>query len=245
MRAKGEKSHRSNDSTQPKLDDDTCDTTPSLASIREEYEEDVTAARNFGEHIKEQPNSYWWRLRMYQPCKDDHDRYEWDLSGIRLYRETCAEAKTPLFINRTASSGEADVQRTSGSITYGGLNKQLAFDSDATTNWRGTADEVGLVWIMVVLGESEKVRCVKFVQCDCLRSARFVALDYNQEYNDLWTPVSITGNIAKGEWSAVEVKEVDTRNHAQKAGDSIAGQAKKVGDAIAHGGSTVVHWIAR
>jgi hypothetical protein len=171
-----------------------------------------------------QPESHWLRLRLHEPCKVEAGQAsEWDMSEVSFYREMCdgmATTATPIYVNRSWSSGEAATS----------LNKQLALDGDSNSKWRGVEDEGGLVWIAVSFAAPEIVRCVKFVQCNCLRSARWAALEYNKDYNDLWTPVGVAASVVWGETSRIQVKHVDTRTNHQKNNDAIAEGMNKVSD---------------
>lgn len=150
--------------------------------------------------------SFTWRIRIQQPCKaasasvrssNMKRSFEWDLYGMEFYSESCANAKTALVPEELLASGESNTQ----------FNKELAMDQDPTTKAQIDADDADQVWLGLRFDQTTAVKCVKFIQCDCLRSARSVALEYmvdaNSESN--WVPLETTLNLTWGEESSLEV----------------------------------------
>jgi len=153
-------------------------------------------------HEMANQSSHSWRIRLQQPCKSGGGSHknpieykQWDVYEIQLYSESCEKAEKPLVPLQSHGSGDTRV----------GLNPELAFDQDQETYWRGVADEGDEIWISATFSESTAVRCVKFMQCDCERSARAVTLEIDEDSKAYWVPLSTTPKVTWGEWSELEV----------------------------------------
>jgi len=139
-------------------------------------------------------SSYFWRVRIETPCREsraDSDRNitEWELSTLSFYTDTCE--------NTNGSALRMFSSRTSGKTGPGSGtldNKEMAFDGDPSTYWLGDADDNDQVWLAARFSTPQVVKCVKFTQCDCVRSARVVALEYtdDDDNEEDWHPLAFT-----------------------------------------------------
>lgn len=159
-----------------------------------------------------------WRLRVATPCKvfedEDADNQEdiWELSQVSFHGVTCGNADssnalTPLEI---VDSGVSDVS----------YNKELAFDDDASTFWRGVEDDSGDLFLEVRFNQSTEVKCARFFQCNCDRSVRQAVLEVELENWGTWYPASFASamtdsagagmiraqDVNWGEWTYLAVK---------------------------------------
>lgn len=154
------------------------------------------------------PSSFSWRLRIDLPCKVDDETvesYEWDLYDVQYFGERCENATTPITPAESWVSGRTDVS----------FNKEMALDGDPTTKWQGKADEDNNVWLEVRFAKSTAVKCVRFLQCDCLRSAKEVVLDFipDEMSEEEWMKAKVISNITWGEESFLDTlplaKDID------------------------------------
>jgi hypothetical protein len=162
-----------------------------------------------------QPKSQWWRVRVEKPCAPGQK--EWDIYQIRFYTQACGDINdnatnhTPsLHVTKSWSSGQLSPAE----------NKQLAIDADGTTHWTGidhTNDNSG-VWLAVQFAEAHEVRCCKFLQ-NGPHSARWAALEYSPNYDNVWQNVYIKAAVNWGRESKLQVQNVDSKSDAQKFGD--------------------------
>jgi len=155
-----------------------------------------------------QDSSYSWRIRIQQPCRavvntvandNQQQSFEWDLYGAQFFGDSCANATTPLQPDQVMASGDSNIQ----------FNKELALDDDPTTKAQLDADDVDQVWFGIRFDTSTHVKCVKFIQCDCLRSARAVALEFMDDTTSEanWVPLKTKLNLVWGMESSLEVDE--------------------------------------
>lgn len=161
---------------------------------------DTTPAPDSSSNSSAYPLSYSWRLRISKPCKSAESttfHYQWDLYNVEFFSESCPHASTAIAPTEIFASGQTDVH----------LNKELAFDGDPATKWQGKADENDKVWIEARFSNRTSVKCVKFLQCDCPRSARSVVLTYiPDDVNEgEWLQALFTPDITWGEESTLNV----------------------------------------
>jgi len=182
-----------------------------------------------------QPKSYWWRLRMQQPCLANSDGpYVWKVFEVSFSSLACTPHGHPqlgiLAVNKSWSSEDKNIHS----------NKQLAFDMDGSTFWEGMQDDTAQIWLAVEFNIPAEVRCVKFTQCNCAHSARWATLEYNKDYRPgQWSAVDMEASILWGQSSSIAVKEVDTRHAVKKVSDAITGEADKVGKEWGKVGSAI------
>lgn len=178
-----------------------------LSEFNETHEAIPTMSNSPAEPRSNQ-TSYSWRVRIVQPCKAGRDdsagreNYEWDVYNVEFYKERCENATSakgakPLAPSTTLASGR----------THAKFNKELAFDADPQTKWQGVADHENKVWISARFSSSQVVQCVKLIQCDCLRSARAVAVDYVPDWSsdEVWYTVPSQAYIDWGEESKLDI----------------------------------------
>jgi len=188
-----------------------------------------------------QPKSYWWRLRMQQPCVANSDTpYVWKVFEVSFSTLACAPDGHPqlgiLTVNKSWSSEDKGIHS----------NKQLALDMDDSTFWEGMQDDTAQIWLAVEFTIPAEVRCVKFTQCNCPHSARWATLEYNKAYRvGQWSAVDMEASILWGQTSSLAVKEVDTRHAMKKAADSITGEADKVGKEVSNVGTAITNGWTR
>lgn len=159
------------------------------------------------EYWRKQPQSQWWRIRMYQPCQlRDILETTWHINSLRFYNAACDEldgtnVSQEIPVVDTWVSGEQHVRH----------NKQLSADYSEATYWEGIADKDGQIWYAVRLNTSAQVRCVKFAQCMCEHSARWVLLEFSEDYRStVWTLVPLeedSSYIGWGNESLLAVKK--------------------------------------
>lgn len=145
--------------------------------------------------------SFNWRIRLVQPCRtglQSGHKHKWDLNSVEFYSGNCS--------NKTLAPLTVYDSRASGTTTMR-YNKEMALDNNPRTKWQGTEDDEKQLWLAVRFSTAEAVRCVKFVQCDCVRSARAVALQYipDEDSEENWLPVPTTDVMNWGEVSTLQV----------------------------------------
>lgn len=145
-------------------------------------------------------SSFSWRARIVHPCqanRTDQWSYQWDVSNIEFFQERCENITTALVPDSSLVSGTTEVA----------FNKELAFDSDPQTKWRGLADGTGQLWIAGKFTSSQVVQCIKITQCDCLRSARAMVVEYVPETStdEIWLPLPTQDSILWGSESTLDV----------------------------------------
>lgn len=143
-----------------------------------------------------------WLLRLVQPCKEDfYKRHiaQWELFQLTMHTSSCSNASVDNIAVpwRVQSSGQA-------TETY---NTDLAFDGDMDTSWRGAQDSSGEIWIEAKFQQAVHVKCVRFFQCNCVRSARAVAVEASatSSENWEWVPVTVQNTVQMGEWTTIQI----------------------------------------
>lgn len=144
------------------------------------------------------PSSFRWRVVMTTPCRSDQEAHLWEMHAVDFHAVPCANASVASIMTpfEVVTSGDVSAR----------YNKHLAFDGDMTTAWRGQEDERGRVWLLAAFNYSASVKCVRFFQCACLRSARQVTLEAETDWSSLdWRPVSLQSDVEFGEWTQMQV----------------------------------------
>lgn len=139
-----------------------------------------------------------WALAMTAPCRINARDRLWELHAVDFHSAPCSSA------NATTIMQPWKVER-SGDISPR-YNVHLAFDGDMSTSWRGVEDDRRNIWVVGVFNYSARVRCVRFFQCACVRSARQVTLEVQAEWNSAdWQSASCKNEVEFGEWTEIDI----------------------------------------